>query len=236
MISRTITLAFSGTAAMLLFAGPVQSASVTQCGPNVCYTYDNAQAGIGLIGLPTLVGDSMQFLLSDFIAESLDGAGLDTAGGTPNGLFYFDAVYTVVGGDSITAFTVSEVFDYDIINDGSVSAQLDLVAQQGAGLANDSSLFGVSGDTGGTLVNVLTAQVFPTMTFGFPATNMEVWVTNTLTANTDAFGESAFIQKKLTLATATVMNSVVVPVPAAVWLMASALGLLGVLRRFRGCC
>jgi hypothetical protein len=54
---------------------------------------------------------------------------------------------------------------------------------------------------------------------------MRVTVQDTLRANA-APGQLAWIQKKFTLSAQTV-----VPVPAAVWLLGSAVGLLGVIRR-----
>jgi hypothetical protein len=51
-------------------------------------------------------------------------------------------------------------------------------------------------------------------------------VTNLLEAQTDALGETAWIQKKLKIQAVTA-----VPLPAGVWLMISALGALGGLAR-----
>jgi hypothetical protein len=57
-----------------------------------------------------------------------------------------------------------------------------------------------------------------------PTNSLQLSMQNTLTAIADDPADSAWIQKKLTF-TATV------PVPAAVWLFGSGLGLLGWLRR-----
>ena len=58
------------------------------------------------------------------------------------------------------------------------------------------------------------------------ATDVMVTITDILEAETDAAGEQAWIQKKITLAATTV-----VPVPAAIWLFISALGAAGAMRR-----
>jgi hypothetical protein len=56
---------------------------------------------------------------------------------------------------------------------------------------------------------------------------MALNIQNALTAYTDANGEQAWVQKKITLSISEV------PVPAAVWLFGSGLGLLGWMRRRR---
>jgi hypothetical protein len=60
---------------------------------------------------------------------------------------------------------------------------------------------------------------------------MEVTIANMLSADTSAAGDFATIQKRFTLITNTVMQSAEVPVPAAVWLLGSAVGVLVGLRR-----
>jgi hypothetical protein len=96
-----------------------QAASVTQCGPTICYTYDDAQSAVGLFGTPTLVGDSLVFLPPDFRAESLNGAGTDIVSAN----FIFDEIYTISGTD-IADLTVFESGDYETINGDEVGADL----------------------------------------------------------------------------------------------------------------
>jgi hypothetical protein len=57
-----------------------------------------------------------------------------------------------------------------------------------------------------------------------------VQIQNDLTAISSVENESALIQKKFE-GVGLVINPVVIPVPAAVWLFGSALGLLGWMRR-----
>lgn len=220
-------------AAATLLGQGAHAAPVTACGPNICFDYDNAQVAIALTGQPTLVGDSMEFLAPSFEAQSVDGGGWVTVGG-PQGYFIFNRVYTLTPGAEISSFTVVEEFDYEIINGGSVEATLytnaisNLVATDNT---SASQTFTDVGDTGGPQINTVIGQVWPATVFVNPASDMMIGIQNTLRAYTDANGELAFIQKKFTLATNTIMNPELVPVPAAVWLLGSAVGLLGVVRR-----
>ena len=224
-------------AAGILTTGLASAANiVTECGPNVCYTYDSQQVAVGLTGTPTLVQDSMQFLYWSFSAEAV-GAGDDNQSGGPLGNFIFDRVYTLNAGDEITMFTVIEEYDYTIINGGTVDAILDTVATSNipAFSATDTTSvtdsYTATGDSGGQVVSSLTTMLYPASAFVGPATDMTVGVQNILRARTYGAADIATIQKKFTLATSTIMNTGVVPVPAAVWLLGSALGLLGVVRR-----
>ena len=69
------------------------------------------------------------------------------------------------------------------------------------------------------------ASLLPEQEFFSAANSMSLNIQNTLQAYTDANGESAWIQKKITLVVSEV------PVPAAVWLFGSALAGLGWMRR-----
>jgi hypothetical protein len=207
------------------FVGAAQAAVVTQCGPNICYEYDNAQAGEALFGLPTLSGDALIFLSPSFRAESLNGAGLDTASAT----FVIDSVYSLNGGDIMDLF-IYESGDYDIINGDSVSAELILDVEN-----NNSSETGsigdfvtASGDSGGQQEWNLQSTFDPQSVFSDPSNDVKVSITDELIAEAYAGGESAWIQKKLTLSAASV-----VPIPAAIWLFGSGIGLLGWMRRKR---
>ncbi len=214
--------------ALALVGSSVHAATITACGPNVCYEYDNAQTAVALTGLPTLVGDSMQFLPPAFIAQSTNGGIVTT---TAN--FIFSRVYTVNALNEITTLSVSETFDYDIINGDQVRASLymqaaSLVLAGDFTNTNPVPSFIATGDSGGTQVANLAAALSPAAVFTGAANNMAVSIQNTLRAITSSSGEYAFIQKKFTLVTET-LNPV--PVPGAVWLLASALGLGAWLRR-----
>jgi hypothetical protein len=203
---------------LFAFAGAIQAATVTQCGTNICYEYDDAQLGAGLFGLPTLSGDSLIFLSPMFRAESIDGAGLDTASAT----FVIDRVYSLDDMDIMDIF-LYESGDYRIINGDSVSAELilDIENNNSSESGSVSELFTATGDSGGQQEWSIQDGFDPSSEFASASNDVKVSITDILTADSDAFGETAWIQKKLTLTAATV-----VPIPAAAWLFVSALGLL----------
>lgn len=217
-------------AAAAALSAPSQAAVINVCGPNVCYEYDNAQAAVALTGLPTLVGDDMQFLPPAFIAHATGVAGWVTT--TAN--FIFSRVYTVNPLNEIATFRTFEEFDYEIITDGEVRLALYTQARSNI-LATDGTStivnWSATGDTFGQQIDEVHAYLYPAAAFVGPAIDMKVTIQNTLRAYTDALPEDAFIQKKFTLSTVT--TTPVIPVPAAVWLMGSALGLLGWIRRRR---
>ena len=199
----------------------VNAASVTECGPNICYAYDDAQAAVALYGTPTLIGDSLRFLPQNFRAQSDDGAGLVTTSAS----FYFDNVYSL-GGEIIDDIVIREFGDYEITNGDRVSDQLTLTADNNlaGGTASQGELFEATGGTTGLqrweILNTLNVNS------QFQSNSLNLTVTNMLEAQTDASGESAWIQKKLKIQAVTA-----VPLPAGVWLMISALGALGGLAR-----
>lgn len=204
-------------------AGPAAAASITACGPTVCYEYDDAQAAVSLTGLPVLVGDDMQFMPTSFLASS-NGAGFVTKVAN----FVFDRVWTP-GKQEIVSLTTVEEFDYEIVNGGDVRATLYMQARSNHvssdGISQIWSL-PIAGDSGGPQITSLTGSLLPAADFTQPADDMRVSIQNTLRANAGN-GELAWIQKKFTLVTT------VVPVPATVWLLGSGLGVLGFLRRRR---
>jgi hypothetical protein len=217
------SLAAAILSSAFLLSAQVNAASVTQCGPTICYTYNDAQAAVTEFGLPTFIGDSVRFLPPSFRAQSDDGALFDTA--TAN--FIFDDVYTLSGAD-IGYIGITEVGDYEITNGGTVSADLYLQIASNVDVfdfANTTESFDASGDSGGLQRWRLDAALLPEQEFFGDANSMSLNIQNTLQAFTDANGESAWIQKKITLTVSEV------PVPAAVWLFGSGLGLLGFLRR-----
>ena len=123
-----------------------------------------------------------------------------------------------------------EFGDYEITNGDSVSADLLLTASSNVDFfdfASDMDSFDAAGDSAGLATWQLLASVDPTSVFSSAANDIAVSIQNTLVATTDAFGETAWIQKKLSFTATTV-----VPVPAAAWLFGSALmGLMALKRR-----
>lgn len=225
------TCAISGAA-----SSTASAAVIDVCGPNVCYEYDDAQAAVALMGVPTLVGDSMSFLPYSFSAQSTD-SGWVTAGPA---YFVFSRVYTVDPQHVITSFRVTEEFDYEIISGGpaagSVEASLYLLAASNV-LGTDStsvtSVFSATGDSSGLQVSGVSAEIFPDAAFSGAANDMGIAVQNILRAYTspDANGELAFIQKKFIVGTSTTASAAVIPLPATPWFLGTAFAALGLYRR-----
>lgn len=219
----------------LLAAGAAHSATVTQCGPNVCYQYDDAQiaGSTAYFGQPTLIGDDLRFLPTTFRAESIDGVG--TTSGTNTDVygttFVFDRIYSVSGAE-IQSISITERGDFGITNDGNVRAELYmLVANNNDALECDCDINVFQASGANSLQSwQLSAGINPASAFTSPANDVSLSLQNTLFAYSDAAGETAFIQKKF----ATVSVNVV-PIPAAVWLFGSGLALLGWIRRRSGC-
>ncbi len=228
-------------ACLFTFAYPVNAALVTLCGPNVCYEYDDdplVNPGIGgaAFGTPTLLtnSDVLAFTPTAFSAQAQDAGGSDTNVQS----FNFTRIYSLTGAELVN-LSASESGDYQIINGGTVSAQLDLEITD---LVDD---FGTTGfpesATGGGNFSSSTPTGFvpaewsldgsisPAAAFEDLANDISLMVTNTLQADTTAAGEFARIDKKLFLTVTTI-----VPVPAAVWLFGSALLGLGGLWRMSG--
>jgi len=229
---------FGGLAAVAAssLALPVNAAMVTQCGPNVCYQYDNAQAAASWFGLPTLLGDAMYFTPTTFEARSADGVGIHSGTNTDvaDATWVFSRVYSVNSSYEIISILAYEEGDYEInYAGGETHGDLYLRAR---GLNNlleasliDTDAVDFYGSSGGVQLWSMTAGLTPAASLTQLATNLTVTIQNTLTAftaNTTPGSELAWIEKKLVLDVTTV-----VPVPAAAWLMASGLGLLGFARR-----
>ncbi len=230
---------------MLLLAGFAPAASAAGCsgtltgttctlvGPTVSYQYEIDQGAVALFGDPDLIAgtDTLEFDPDAFIAESLNG--LSGIGGsvTTNATFQFDRVFANDGASAIVLLQVLELGDYEIETGDRVAADLVLFGTENSftGLfpdtITDSDSFDATADTGSSpVIWSLSAGINPSALLE-NAQDIQVLIQNTLLADTDADGERAFIQKKLTFTAA------VVPVPAAVWLFGSALGLLAWVRR-----
>ncbi len=218
---------------------PANAALVTLCGTNVCYEYDNStivNPGITAFGAPTLLsGNTLKFVPSNFNADSDYGSPIPTP--THVEVFKFTRVYTTNGGE-VASISVTESGDYQIYGAGSVSANMRLQSVDNvddgaptpgfAEVDNPQFNWNSSTPTGLAFANwTLTGSVTPAALFSDLATDVDFSIQNTLQAF--AFGPNyAFIQKKLSL-TVTAVSTV--PVPGAVWLFGSGLGLLGWLRR-----
>lgn len=214
------------------FSAPAQSA--TLCGVTVCYEYDPGQSAVALFGLPTILplSDTLQFNPASFIADA-------PAPQTTSATFQFSKIYQIGyangGGAEIASIQVKEFGDYQIINAGTVNANLQLTVvdqiNNPGGPANfpelimDQFNWNTSTPTGFAFSNwQLIGTVNPAATFVDIADVVDLKIQNVLQAFASG-SNYAYIQKKLTL------TASVVPVPAAAWLFGSALGLIAWVRR-----
>lgn len=213
--------------ALFVVSAPASAAIVVLNGDTINYEYDDVAnaAALALFGAPTIVGDDVRFLPPSFRAESLDGTPL-TDLTTAN--FVFDRIYSINGSDLVN-ISILEFGDYEITNGDGVSADVLLTVTSNVSaldFTSNSAAFDASGDSGGLQTWLMQAAINPSLTFSGAANDVALSLQNTLVATTNANGEQAWIQKKL-----SVVATTVVPVPAAVWLFGSALGLLGWMRR-----
>ena len=247
------------TSVLLIAAGiqlpSAHAALVTVCGNSICYEYDNDvtyNAGIALFGAPTLImgSDTLKFTPTAFNADS-DPATGDIPGPTVTAVFQFTRVYTTNGGE-IASITVTEEGDYQIIDGGASTGyvnvnmrlqSVDNVIDSGSGglpeVLNPLFNWNSTTPTGLALANwSLTGTITPAASFTDLANDIDLQIQNTLQACSSMLPgqctngtDYALIAKKLSLtATSTIP---VVPVPAAAWLFASAIGVLGWTRRRR---
>lgn len=203
-------------------SAPASAATVTLCGSSVCYEYDDAQSGLALFGAPTLVGDSLRFLPTEFLAAALSsGAPVDLTTAT----FLIDRAYSV-GGAPLADVSVTEVGDYLISGSGSVSANLFLLVAN-----NDSTDFltgsastSTSGNSGGLQLWDLAAAVSTVPVNGAALFNdVAISIQNTLVAALGAgAADYSLLQKK-----AIFVSVNAVPLPATVWLMLTGILVLG---------
>jgi len=216
---------------VLLASFAAYGATVTQCGPNVCYEYDDSQvaASGSYYGLPTLIGDDMRFLPTTYKAQSTDGVGINTGTNTDTygSTFVFDRIYSV-SGEEIATITFTERGDYFVQNDGSVQANMLMLIANNNDAAECDCVLDSFSDSGANALTLwqLSGSFDAAANFESLANDVSISLQNTLSAYTDASGEDAWLQKKFMSVSVTV-----VPVPAAVWLMGSALGLLVVRAR-----
>ena len=219
---------------------PVQAATVTYCGPNVCYQYDSGQAAVAWFGLPSFIGDSAYFLPTVFEARSADGVGIHSTTNTDvaDATFVFSKVYTVSTSNEIASLWIHEEGDHEInYAAGEVHADLYVLAKGLNNLIEPSMIATDSFDQIGAPFGLqpwsMDATLTPAATLTQLANNMSLTIQNTLSAFTsDSTGgsELAWIEKKLVL---DITTTTPVPVPAGLWLLGSALGVLAVARRRR---
>lgn len=217
------------TTVIALLGFQAQAATTTTCGTDVCFTYDDST----LFGAASVIDNSIFFLPTDFTAESLNGAGSQITNTTLN-----IEIEAITEGFNMTQFLLQEQGDYYLQGNGaSVSAGGQL------GVTSLTSNCPDGGLTVCRLTDTFNAGNLDTQNqlTGWDATaainlnDLADWgndtkvimtIENVLTARSLSQGDEAFIQKKI-----AGVGITVVPVPAAVWLLGSALGGLGFMRR-----
>lgn len=223
-----------------------QAATATYCGPNVCYQWNDAQNG-GLFGAPSFIGDSAYWTPTTFEARSADGVGIHSGTNTDTAdqTWQFSKVWVgswngssavLNNANEIASILVHEEGDY-LINyaDGEVHGDLYVAARGLNNLIEPTIITTDAFDKVGTTLPkelwTMDATLTPAASLTQLANNMTLTIQNTLTAftaDTTGGSELAWIEKKLAL---TVITTNPVPVPAAVWLLGSAFGLLAAVRR-----
>ena len=226
------------------------AALVQLCGPTICYEYDDnvgVNPGLAYYGAPVLLSgsDTLKFNPLTFSVDSDPGTPA-IPGPTLTAVFAFTRVWTPWGME-ISSISVSESGDYQVLGDATVAANLrvqvvDLV-DNGAPTAGfpevlvDNQTFVSSTPTGLALAGwSLASTVSPAAVFTDLATSIDLSIQNTLQAFEGPGGGYGFIAKKLllTVGASSWGPANAVPVPAAVWLLGSAFGVLGLLRRRPG--
>lgn len=214
--------------------GSAQAAMVTVFGTDLSFTYDDATP----FGSAIVVGNSLTFSPTNFKAESLNGQG------TVSSNVSLNVDVSVLAGHSyaIDKVQVSEHGDYKLLGPTasvSVGGALTLISYT----KTDPNNFGSPYSSINTFnAGSLTQQGGPTLwsaaviadmngQLGWQTdTHLLVKLENLLSATTLAGDQQAFVEKKIS--SVGIQFVPAVPVPAAVWLMGSALlGLFGIGKR-----
>lgn len=241
---RNVTLALCSVVAALSLAA---KANATTCVGNICtetgtdfdVVYDTTK--LGLFGAPTLVGDDLFFTPNNFRAQSTNGTGVAANDSTVNGL-----ILEAHPGFTFGTLSLAEFGDYTLTGAHStvqVGGQLIAFDETNSLFTYTTNNIAVSGSTPLTLndgvnhswaataaINNSTPGVVSSNPWLSGTSNVGLAIENQLTAFTQA-GDSgplnAFVEKKLNGVEVMVQP---VPLPAAIWLLGSGLGLLGVMR------
>lgn len=224
---------FAAIALSLIASG---AHAISQPGTDVTFTYDETT----LFGLGNVVGNSIFFSPTTFVAESLNDDGAVSAKETLNITVEVNSGSTY----QIAEFALAEFGDYRLTGSSSsaiaegrlqVTSETKDCAPLFPGFpemaCTDSEIFSAGPlTTVGTLTEwTATAGIDFSDTAGWGTdTKVIAQIQNDLLATSTVSGESALVQKKFEGVGLVVLP---IPVPAAVWLFGSALGLLGWMRR-----
>jgi len=230
---RTSVMLAVGALAMLAGAAQAQVPWVPPNGSGSFFTYTNGQSQNGLFGNPTLVGgDTFTFTPSNFIANSVNGAGASV----PD-LMQVDL--TADPGNRFTMIRITEFGSYGIVGGGTVQASGSLnlidminvrapaIAPLVAGATSPAVLpmpisAPGSGLWSGSVVIDLTQIIGPDWT------KLRLSFTNVLQA-TSIVGGSSFIDKKVVAGPSIIVE--IFPTPGTASML--ALGGMVLARRRR---
>ena len=212
-----MSIARSATALVCLGLASISAnaAIVTLFGDDVSFTFDDGT----MYGAGTVVGNNIYFTPDDFKAESLNGAGLVSASEMLD-----IRVEVTTAGFWLEDFALNELGDY-LLNGGGASASASgtFSVSSNTNSNSDSNNFDAGPLTvQGALTEWSTSSLID-LSWGTD-TDVDIEVMNLLQASTTDVGEQALVQKKIGLVGVEITA---VPVPAAVWLFGSALGMLG---------
>lgn len=212
---------FAG-AMVLLASAQVSAATVTVYGDDLKFTYDDST----LYGTANVIGNNIFFIPSTFEATSTNG-GITSVSETLE-----ITIEVITPGYQLETFALSEQGDYLLQGAGaSASATGNFMVESDTSANSDSEALDAGPLTAQDAVTEwnIDAQIDLADTAGWGSdTAVTVTLQNDLMASTTTVGELAFVEKKIG-AVGVLVNPI--PVPAAVWLFASGLGLLGFVRR-----
>jgi len=224
-------LLVAGMLAGMLATGVAHAVIIHLSGTTVDFYYDDAQPGMAAFGSLNAVGDSIFAQPANFFAAASNAGGSDSFGalGTVTVVaktgYAFDLVQVAQQGDytlSGAGAAVSAMATLDVTDTTNATTTVSTLLSSGS----DYTLQGTNPWSSLASVDLSTA-----LWNGVSSVDLSLDVL--LAASTTSAGESARIDNKLTGGGLVTIMTTPIPVPAAVWLFASGLGLFAGFARRR---
>ncbi len=223
-LSFTRPLAVIGFLVTSLLGAVRADAMVVDCGPNICFQYDETQSAVAVFGPPFRVGDTLEFLPPAAAAVAAGGSGPASLSAT----FVIDRIFSGLG--NLAGLHLSVEGDHDATAGGSVGSHFGLQLFDNAGPG--SGAVGVSHDATGDgsqpRIWRLEAATSPEELFAAPSADLRLQLTGILSASAEGAGAGAWIATKYIAISATA-----VPAPPAMALFLSAAAALAARTRRR---